>query len=247
MPAQLRLENFISAFVSTFVLYAAITGLHILLPARTVEGYVTGDGGQPLPYRLNALLILVVTIGAAVLMHTAVPEHFDLAFIAKRQVHMLIAANVIGFAGSIWLYIRGLRAKRTFALRCRTVDGAQGADLPEVRARGVWANIYFGLEFNPRLFGVDLKMLLYLVGAVVLGLNVASAAAWQYETVGTVSLGMRAYAFMFALFLSEYTFFEEARRTATCNTPRAMQHGTRARVFMPAHVLDATLRDAAPM
>ena len=223
---------FAADLAATIGLYAAITAVHIMLPARTMGGYVADDDGKPLRYRLNALLAFYVCIGGAVLMHLAVPDYFDLTFIAKRQAHMLISANVIGLAGSVALYKRGLRAKRTFALRCRTVDGAQGSDLPEVRARGVCADIYFGLEFNPRIGSVDLKMLLYLLGAVVLGLNVASAAAWQYETAGCISRGMCAYAFMFALFLSEYTFFEEVRATVRCEKHRGPMRRGHASDFM---------------
>ena len=48
-------------FFAPWIVYALVLVLHVVLPARRVEGYVKEDG-RPLRYRLNGLLVLVVTI-----------------------------------------------------------------------------------------------------------------------------------------------------------------------------------------
>ena len=43
-------------YLAPFVIYAALLGLHLLLPARHVDGYVRDpETGAPLRYRLNGL------------------------------------------------------------------------------------------------------------------------------------------------------------------------------------------------
>ena len=82
-------------------------------------------------------------------------------------------------------------------------DRLRDAKRPEV------LHFFFGQEFNLRFQLLDLKMLLYVVGAVMLGLNVYSAIALQIKQDGAVSKASVAYGWMFSHFLFEYLFFEE--------------------------------------
>ena len=49
-------------FFAPWIVYAAVLALHLLLPARNVDGYVRGADGTPLRYRLNGPLVLGVVL-----------------------------------------------------------------------------------------------------------------------------------------------------------------------------------------
>ena len=80
-------------------------------------------------------------------------------------------------------------------------------------------HFYCGYEFNPRFVGVDLKMFLYLVGAVMLELIVMSIVFkhTQQTADGTASRAMRCYFFCISWFVFEYMYFEEVHTYLTCS------------------------------
>ena len=50
-------------FTAPWAIYAGVLLLHLVLPARRVDGYVRDErSGAPLRYRLNGLLVLVVCV-----------------------------------------------------------------------------------------------------------------------------------------------------------------------------------------
>ena len=54
----------LAGFFAPWFVYAAISRLHLVLPARRVEGYARAEkSGAPLRYRLNAPLVFVVGMG----------------------------------------------------------------------------------------------------------------------------------------------------------------------------------------
>ena len=54
----------LAGFFAPWLVYAAISGLHLALPARLVEGYARDEeSGAPLRYRLNGLLVFAVSVG----------------------------------------------------------------------------------------------------------------------------------------------------------------------------------------
>jgi protein-S-isoprenylcysteine O-methyltransferase Ste14 len=55
----------ILGFFAPAIVFAVVLALHVALPARWVDGYVRDARGCPLRYRLNGLLVLVVTVGLA--------------------------------------------------------------------------------------------------------------------------------------------------------------------------------------
>ncbi|KAI8615216.1 ergosterol biosynthesis ERG4/ERG24 [Chytriomyces sp. MP71] len=66
-----------------------------------------------------------------------------------------------------------------------------------------------GSWFNPRVAGVDVKMALYCIGAVILQLNVLSQAALhQQNNGGVIANSVFLYVSMFTWFLIEYSYFE---------------------------------------
>ena len=81
-------------------------------------------------------------------------------------------------------------------------------------------HFYCGYEFNPRFMGVDLKMFLYLVGAVMLELIVMSIVFkhTQQTADGTASRAMRCYFFAFrGLCLSTCISKKYTRILMTCS------------------------------
>jgi delta14-sterol reductase len=83
--------------------------------------------------------------------------------------------------------------------------------LPAAPVKGFLADVYLGRIENPRWGGgrVDAKMFLYLVGAVMLELNVLSFAAHHVVTHrDDPSPGVFVYVGLFSFFLCEYLWFE---------------------------------------
>jgi delta14-sterol reductase len=84
--------------------------------------------------------------------------------------------------------------------------------LPAPRTgRSVLADLYFGRSENPQLFGhrVDVKMFLYLLGAVMLALNLLSFTAHHVLAFGSAaSPGIGLYSALFLWFVIDYLVFE---------------------------------------
>jgi protein-S-isoprenylcysteine O-methyltransferase Ste14 len=171
--------------------YALVLLLHLVLPARHVEGYVRGADGQPLRYRLNGPLVLVVVLG----LYDAAARwglvRWDFFWVYRWQG--LAGACVVGllFTGAV-------------------VFGAPSA------GKSLWAELFLGRRANPQWVApgggtlVDAKIYLYLVGAVQLELNVMSFAAHQaLAHPAQRSPGVFLYAALFTFFVCEYLLFEE--------------------------------------
>ncbi|CAE8588077.1 unnamed protein product [Polarella glacialis] len=200
--------------VMAVALFYGVAGLlHAILPAYSVDGYACDWSGNSLRYRLNGPLVLVVTW----LAWLALPLS-GRSFAARHFWSCSLASSGLGLVASAWLLATGKRAP---AVRCLTVDqtelrrkAATGEDVQHLIThsppRTALQHFFFGVEFNPRVLGerVDLKMLLYVLGAVGLQWNVLSAAALQQETYGAVSSAMVLYAAMLSFFIGEYMLGE---------------------------------------
>ena len=126
------------------------------------------------------------------------------------------AACALGLLTSISFYLRGRLLLALGGIdrrpRCPTADAPDGgprSDTAEFDARSELVHWYAGLsEYNPRGWGgVDIKMVLYLVGAVMLQLNLLSACAAAAELGGgwsTLSPGLVAFAGCLTFFIAEY-------------------------------------------
>jgi delta14-sterol reductase len=175
------------AFLAPPLLYAGVLLLHLLVPARAVDGYVTDAAtGRPLRYRLNGLRVfLLVVLGWAALCNAGLLE-WD------------------------WLY---LHRWETAAGACATgLVFTLAIVLPAPPVRGLFKDLYLGRLENPQLLGgrVDAKMFLYLAGALLLELNLLSAAAHHLRLHAEgPSRGVLLYAGLFSFFCTEYLWFEE--------------------------------------
>lgn len=192
-------------------LYALATVFHLLpydwAPTRTF--YACDSRGVPLQYTLNGLTVAICVCSIFILAPPDVQQSFYHNYWAN-----LMRANAFGLAVSLFFFLRGGREKYT---RCITVDQVPltGATLGMLTPAPttpppLLMRFFLGCEWNPRIVGVDVKMWLYLLGAVGLGANVLSFAATQQEYAGgRSSLAMTVYTRCFVWFLVDYLFNED--------------------------------------
>jgi len=176
---------------------------------------------------------VLLVVAAVALLRAALLGPGGVLNTATRAHGVAAASCLLGLAVSLALFLRGRRLLRAGQIpegrRCpvrhggsATVGGSGGSEVlalcPEFRARSALAHFYAGLEWNPRarLLGADIdtKMFLYLAGAVLLELNVLSAAlahaaAWGGADGRPLSNAMALYAGCMSWFVCEYLFFED--------------------------------------
>ena len=180
-------------FLTPTLVYGLIFVLNAVMPGRWVDGYVTkpnpiANGSEvKLRYRLNGLLVLFTVVGS------------------------WVALCYFGLLAWDWLYL----------VRWYAVSGAITFGLifsfaivlphPPIK-KSFLADFFLGRLFNPQLWGgrIDAKMWLYLIGAIMLGLNILSFAAhhvilfgWNASTEILLATGLLCF------FLTEYLNFEE--------------------------------------
>lgn len=168
-------------------LYALIFVLHLIVPGRRVTGYVRDEmTGEPLRYRLNGLRVMAITVGLYALAGATGLVAWDYLFIHRWEA--AATACVIGLIFTAAIV------------------------LPAKPRKGLLADLYLGRLENPQLGDghVDAKMFLYLLGAVVLELNLLSYAAHHLLLYpGDPSPGVLLHVGLFSFFLCEYLYFEE--------------------------------------
>lgn len=179
--------NFIAGFFAPWIIYAIILGLHLYLPARRVAGYVCDpDTKQPLQYRLNGPWVLVAIVGLWALV------------------------GALGILPWDWLYLQrwaGLSGACTLGMVFSVVIVGS---VPST-GRSFLADFFFGRSANPQFLNrrLDIKMFLYLVGAVMLALNILSFAAHHILIHPEFfSPGILLYTVLFFWFIVEYLIFE---------------------------------------
>ena len=181
------MTDILTGFFAPWAIYAGLLLLHLVLPARRVNGYVRDEhSGELLGYRLNGLLVLIVT------------------------VLLWLAAGLGGWMSWEWLWVHrwpGLAGAGTLGLlvSCAVVLTAPGTGKP------ILVDLFLGRRFNPQAFAgrVDAKMFLYLVGATLLELNLLSFAAHHWMTFpDDPSPGIALYVCLFSWFVCDYLFFE---------------------------------------
>ncbi|HXC50051.1 MAG TPA: DUF1295 domain-containing protein [Candidatus Limnocylindrales bacterium] len=175
-------------FLWPVLIYGVILLLHIAVPGRWVTGYVTGENGEKLRYRLNGLRVLA----AAIVLWAGACWGGFLAWDAFYVHRWELAAGAC-LVGLIF----------TLAI---VLPAAPDPD------KSFAAQLYEGRLANPQWFGglLDAKMVLYLLGAIMLEQNVLSFAAHHVLLhQDDPSPGVFLYAALFSFFVAEYLNFEE--------------------------------------
>ena len=175
-------------FLTPFFVYAGITMLHFFMPGRWIVGYVNhAKTGEKLRYRLNGWLVLLASVG---IWYT------------------------LGYAG--WLPWDWLYTVRWPSLAGACTLGliyAFASVLPyPSTGRPFAVDFFLGRPENPQFRDghIDAKMWLYLIGAVMLELNVLSFAAHHHIMFGAeASLGVFVSALLLTYFILDYLTFEK--------------------------------------
>ena len=172
--------------VTPVIAYAVITLLHIAIPALRRPGYVKDQAtGEVLKYRTNGRFVLV----ASILLWFLLGYLHIVPYIWFYETRWwgLIGACVIGLAFSLYIVARYPSTGRSF-----------------------FADLWFGRSRDVQLGGgfVDAKVWFYLVGAVMLQLNVLSFAAFHLANVERVNPGFLLACAMLTWFCFDYLIFE---------------------------------------
>jgi delta14-sterol reductase len=175
------------ALLGPLLVYGVVLGLHLALPGRWVDGYVLDPAtGRPLRYRLNGLRVLAGSLAL-----------------------FALACGLGGLPWEVFYLHRWAMAAGACALGLLFTLAIV---LPARANRGLLADLYLGRLANPRWGGgrLDAKMFLYLVGAVMLELNLLSFAAFHLARFSAdPSPGVILYTALFSFFVVEYLSFEE--------------------------------------
>jgi hypothetical protein len=170
------------------LVYVYIFILNLILPGRWVTGYVTKpNSSEKLRYRLNGLYVLFTVVFSWVLLCYYGIMDWDWLYLYRW--HGLVGAILFGLAFSFAIVIPAPKVRNNFI-----------------------ADFFLGRLENPQLWGgkVDAKMWLYLVGAVMLSLNVLSFTAHHHLQYGDMaSSGIFLAALFLLFFIVDYLSFEE--------------------------------------
>jgi len=177
----------ILGFFTPWMIYAGITVLHYFLPGRWVTGYVKHvDTGQLLRYRLNGRLVLITTIVLWFIAGYLGWVAYD--WLYEIRWYSLAGAFVFGLVFSLWIV------------------------LPHPSTgKSMLSDLFLGRLENPQYEEgrIDAKMWLYLIGAVMLELNVLSFLAHHYLVFGKISAGLMLCGSMLTYFVFDYLSFEK--------------------------------------
>lgn len=181
------MTNALLGFFTPWIIYTLITALHYFLPGRWVQGYVNDMAtGEKLNYRLNGLSVLLCMIGLWYLLGYLDWVPSDWLYTVRW--YSLAGACTIGLIFSLLLV------------------------LPYPATGKPWlVDFFLGRLENPQWQNgrIDAKMWLYMVGAVMLALNVLSF--WAHHVLmfdGVYSPGMRLCFIMLLFFVADYFTFE---------------------------------------
>jgi delta14-sterol reductase len=181
------MTDFVAGFFAPWIVYALIFILHIVLPARRVVGYVVNPRtNKPWEYRLNGPLVLVLAVGVWVLVSGLGALPWDWLYLHRWSG--LVGSCVLGLVFSCAIVLPAKSMRRSF-----------------------FADFFLGRTENQQFLNgrVDAKMVLYLIGAVMLALNVLSFVAHHIIAFGdAASPGVYLYAILFLWFVVDYLVFE---------------------------------------
>jgi delta14-sterol reductase len=177
----------LAGFFAPWLIYALISSLHLVLPARKVVGYARHETtGERLHYRLNGLpvALLVLAIWAAGVRG----ELLTADWLWTHRWASLVGAFSLGVLYTLFAVLR----------------------LPST-GRSILVDLFLGRAENPRYFAgrVDAKMLLYLVGAIMLELHLLSFGAHHVATFPEgPSRGVVVHIVLLSWFVFDYLTFE---------------------------------------
>ncbi len=189
LPESISLEGILFGLAAYGGLTAALFVGSIVLPGRKILGQPLRDNSR-LIYRINGMSLWVATH----MLVFAATYFFDLSLapLLRHFWSLLLAANLLTVAWLIPMYVAGKRKQ------------------PEGERRGLLAELWYGVELNPRLLGVDLKTFAYHPSLIGLGLLNWAFAYAQYEQLGFLTVQMMLYQGFWWLYLTTHFYYEDA-------------------------------------
>ena len=177
----------VKGFLTPLVVYAGITLLHIVLPAKRMKGYIKNEKtGEVMNYRLNGILVLAVSVLIWFLLGFFNIVPFD--WLYQVRWASLTGAVVIGLVFSVIIVFRA-----------------------PPTGKFIIADFWFGRIKDPQTGDgfIDAKMWLYMVGATMLQLHVLSFAYFHWHNVEVINPGFVLGAAMLTWFIWDYNIFEK--------------------------------------
>jgi len=178
----------IMGILAPVVIMAVVFILNAYLPARRVKGYITRPGSsEKMTYRINGILVFFVVVGLWFLLGITRIVPFDHLY--NYRWYGLAGACILGLIFTLALVLPRKAVRKSFA-----------------------ADLFLGRVENLQVLNgrVDIKMWLYLAGAIMLELNVLSFTAFHLIQYGdAASPGIILSAVLLTYFVTEYLIFEE--------------------------------------
>jgi len=173
--------------VTPLIAYTIITALHVVIPTRRTVGYVTSETtGRTTAYRLNGFLVLLASILLWFLLGWS--KLVPYTWLYDTRWYGLIGAVVIGLVYSFVVVLRRPSTGQPFL-----------------------ADLWFGRAQDPQLRGglIDAKVWFYMIGAIMVELNVLSAVAHHLQQVDPVNPGLLLAGAMLTWFCFDYLIGEK--------------------------------------
>ncbi|MDX1358903.1 MAG: DUF1295 domain-containing protein [Clostridia bacterium] len=173
--------------ITPLVAYSVITLLHVAVPVRRIKGYVKNEiTGEVMNYRINGKFVLLASIIIWFLL-----GYFDIVpyvWLYETRWYGFIGAVIIGLSYSFFIVLKHPPAGKHFL-----------------------AELWFGRTKDSQLKDglIDAKMWLYLIGAVMLQLNVLSFAVYHIKNVENINYGFLLGCAMLTWFCFDYLTFEK--------------------------------------
>ena len=186
---ELSRTEAIAGLFTPLVVFAAFFVAQMVLPGRSVPGYVVDpETGEPRRYRLNGLLVFVIA---------QIVWAFELTGMPRDWFYRSSVYAVAG--GTVFTIIFTIVAVFT---------------QPEGKVKSRFLAWWFGRAQELQFFNdrFDLKMYFYVVGGTMLSLNALSGAVYHYELFGENSNpGVFLYAAIFTFYVLDYFVFERVQ------------------------------------
>lgn len=173
--------------ITPLIAYSVITLLHLMIPVKKTMGYVKNEiTGKVMNYRINGKFVLPASI-----LIWFILGYFDIVpytWFYESRWYGLIGAVVLGLTYSLFIVLKHPSTGKSF-----------------------FADFWFGRTKDSQLGDgyVDAKMWLYLIGAVMLQLNVLSFAVYHINNVENINPGFLLGCALLTWFCFEYLIFEK--------------------------------------
>ena len=166
------------------------------LPGISAKGEPLKDESRK-EYKLTGLILFMIATFAAILvfvLNDTVSPKWNLTFIARAFIPLLIISNAFALIWSLVLFFTGRRKQG---------EGKRKG------IKGILHDFWFGPELNPTWWGIDLKMFTYQPSLIGLSFINWSFLFMQLQELGTILPQMWMYQSFWWFYLFTHYILEE--------------------------------------